>query len=178
MTWRRVGVIYTVLTLLSAIAVLTERRQSANETPAPGAAIHSLLETEPAAVTAVTFTRAGRLVRAARVDGRWQTVEPQDTRISPDLIEATIATLTAGQASEMLVAEGTTELAAYGLDAPSATVEVVLHDAPNQPITVTLGARNPTRTAGYARRSDRPGIFLVGMNLSYYIDLIFDAATG
>ncbi len=39
-----------------------------------------------------------------------------------------------------------------------------------------IGGRNPTRTAVYARRSDQPAIFLVGMNLSYYIDLIFDAA--
>jgi hypothetical protein len=52
----------------------------------------------------------------------------------------------------------------------------VIGDASAKPVTVEIGARNPTRTAVYARRSDQPSIFLVGMNLSYYIDLIFDAA--
>ena len=178
MTWRRVGVVYATLAVLVAVAVLSERRQATDDRPPPGAAVHSLLERDADAVAAVTFTRDGRLVRAAKADGRWRAVEPEGKQISPDLIEATIATLTAGQASQMLVSEPTTELAAYGLDAPSATVEVVLDDAPNRPITVVIGGRNPTRTAVYARRSDRPGIFLVGMNLSYYIDLIFDAATG
>jgi hypothetical protein len=179
MTWRRVGLVYAVLAVLIAVAFVSDRWEVAEDAPPPpDAAVHSLLEREAGAVAAVTFTRAGRLVRAAKTGGRWQAVEPQGSRISPDLIEATIATLTAGQASEMLVAEATPELAAFGLDAPSATVEVVLDDAPNQPITVAIGAKNPTRTAVYARRSDRPGVFLVGMNLSYYIDLIFDAATG
>jgi hypothetical protein len=44
------------------------------------------------------------------------------------------------------------------------------------PISVQIGARNPTQTAVYARRGDEDAIFLVGMNLRYYIDLIFEAA--
>jgi hypothetical protein len=178
MTWRRVGIVYATLAVLLAVIVVSERWPQADAPPPPDAPVHSLLERDAAAVAAVTFSRAGHFVRAARTDGRWRAVEPAGKPISPDLIEATIATLTAGQAAEMLVAEPTSELAAYGLDAPSATVEVVLGDAPDRPITVMIGGRNPTRTAVYARRSDRPGIFLVGMNLSYYIDLIFAAATG
>jgi hypothetical protein len=29
----------------------------------------------------------------------------------------------------------------------------------------------------YARRGDRPTVYLVGLNLRYYIDLVFEAAT-
>lgn len=177
MTWRRVAIVYATLALLVAAIVVSERRRTEDAPPPPDAPMHSLLERDASAVAAVTFARAGRVVRAAKTAGRWRAVEPAGTQISPDLIEATIATLTAGQSAEMLVAEPV-ELAAYGLDAPSATVEVVLTDAPTRPITVVLGGRNPTRTAVYARRNDHPGVFLVGMNLSYYIDLIFDAAAG
>lgn len=53
---------------------------------------------------------------------------------------------------------------------------MILTGVADAPVTILIGARNPTRTAVYARRSDRNTIFLVGMNLSYYIDLIFDAA--
>ncbi len=52
-------------------------------------------------------------------------IEPAGAEVAPDLIEATIATLTAGQAAEKLTAEPEHELQAYGLDVPSATVEVV-----------------------------------------------------
>ena len=59
---------------------------------------------------------------------------------------------------------------------PSATLEVVIDGTPARSITILIGDRNPTRTAVYARRSDQTSVFLVGMNLSYYIDLIFEAA--
>ena len=43
-------------------------------------------------------------------------------------------------------------------------------------VRVFLGANNPTNTALYAMRDDRPAVFLVGLNLRYYVDLIFEAA--
>jgi len=114
-------------------------------------------------------------VRATRDADRWRAVEPAGAKIPSDLIAATVATLTAGQAAEELAPEPEHGLAAYGLDTPAASIEVALTGAP-APVTVDLGARNPTRTAVYARRSDEPTLFLIGMNVSYYIDLIFEAA--
>jgi hypothetical protein len=176
MSWRRVAVIYVVLALLAGYAIVFERTEPPREQVDPGSATSSLLGIDASSVASVTFRREGKVVRATREDQRWHAVEPPGAQVSSDLLEATIATLTAGQASERLSSEPENALAAYGLDAPSATLEVVTSDAPGRPITVLIGARNPTRTAVYARRSDQTSVFLVGMNLSYYIDLIFDAA--
>ena len=39
-----------------------------------------------------------------------------------------------------------------------------------------LGGRNPTKTALYAKRADAPAIYLIGLNLRYYSDLIVERA--
>jgi hypothetical protein len=171
-----VALIYVTLGLLASYVFLTERTEPAAEQTNPALAGSSLLETDAASVTALTLRKEGRVILAARENGRWRAVEPPGAQVSPDLFEATIATLTAGQASEKLAAETESGLAAYGLDVPSASLEVGLAAKPGAPVIILIGARNPTRTAVYARRTDQASIFLVGMNLSYYVDLIFDAA--
>ena len=176
MTWRRVALIYVALVLLASYVLVFERAASESDQAGPRSTSSSLLETEASSVTSVTFRKEGRVVRATREDRRWRVLEPPGIEVSSDLLEATIATLTAGQASEKLSPEPENALAAYGLDTPSATLEVILTGVADSPVTILIGARNPTRTAVYARRSDLNTIFLVGMNLSYYIDLIFDAA--
>ncbi len=176
MSWRRVGTIYVVLALLAAVVIVGGREGGSTGTPERQAVGPSMLATDAAAVQAVTFRKGDRSVRAVLQDRRWRTIEPAGAEVSSDLIAATIATLTEGQAAEKLAQQPEHDLAAYGLDAPSATVDVVIGDAATKPVTVEIGARNPTQTAVYARRRDQPAIFLVGMNLSYYIDLIFDAA--
>ena len=65
------------------------------------------------------------MVRGSREERRWRVVEPAGAEVPPDLIEATIATLTAGQAAEKLAAVPRARAAGLRLDAPSATVEVV-----------------------------------------------------
>jgi len=178
MSWSRVAVIYAVLAVLAGYLLVFERGDPEPANTGPETASSSLLGMDAAAVASVTFRKDGRVVRATREGQRWRAVEPPGATVSPDLLEATIATLTAGQASEKLASEPENALSAYGLDAPSAIVEINLAGTPERPVTVILGARNPTRTAVYARRTDQPSIFLVGMNVSYYIDLIFDAAKG
>lgn len=175
MSWRRVALIYTCLTLLVLWVVVLDRTAPPPTPAAPVGAGPSLLEADAASVASATFRREGRVVRAVRQGEGWRVIEPAGVKIPPDLIAATIATLTAGQSAERLATEPDNDLAAYGLDAPATTLEIAL-GTPAKPITVAIGARNPTRTAVYARRSDQPTIYLVGMNLSYYIDLIFDAA--
>lgn len=176
MSWRRVAAIWAVLAVLAAFVVVIGRVAPRPAEDAPAPVGPSLLDASAASVTSVTFRKEGRVVRATRRDGRWQTVEPADAEIASDLIDATIATLTAGQAAERLGNEAEHGLEAYGLDTPVAMLEVVMGGADAAPVTVAIGARNPTQTAVYARRNDQPAIYLVGMNLRYYIDLVFDAA--
>ncbi len=175
MSWRRVAGIYLVLALLAGWVLVVERDAPPIEpTPAQEPIGASLVDAAADAVTSAVFRREGKVVRAGREDRRWRVIEPADADLPSDLIEATIATLTTGQAAERLTDLPGSELAAYGLDVPSTTLELGI-DPGGRSVTVQVGARNPTGTAMYARRSDQPAIFLVGMNLGYYLDLIFRA---
>jgi hypothetical protein len=177
MTWTRVAVVYGVLAILVGYLTLIDRpntEPTANVVPAPPT--NSLLGTDAATVRSLTLRKDGRTVRATREDGRWRALEPAAAHIPPDLFDAAIAALTAGQASEKLADDPSHGLADYGLDAPTATIEIAGGDTTRPPVSVLIGARNPTQTAVYALRSDEDAIYLVGMNLRYYIDLIFEAA--
>ncbi len=105
MSWRRVGVIYLVLAVLAGYLAVFERRQ---EQPSPTEGVpsleQSLLGAEANAVGAVTFRRAGTAVHAVREGERWRVLDPPRSGITPDLIAAVVATLTAGQVSEVMEA--------------------------------------------------------------------------
>lgn len=178
MNWTRVAVIYAVLAaLVGYLSLFDGPVTDQATTPEPPPPTASLLGTDADAVRVMTFHKDGSLVRASRESGRWRATEPMGAHIPPDLFDAAIAALTAGQVSEKITDRTGHQLADYGLETPAATIELAVGDLPNRPISVLIGARNPTQTAVYARRSDEDAIYLVGMNLRYYIDLIFDAAT-
>lgn len=175
MSWRRVAAIYAVLAMLAGWIAILDHTAPAPATDTPTTPGPSLLEVDAAAVSGITFRRDTAVVRAVREQGRWRVLEPAGAQIPPDLLEATIATLTTGQSAERLETGAQQDLAAYGLATPSTSLEIAVGGM-STPVTVVVGGRNPTRTAVYARRSDRAVIYLVGMNLSYYIDLVFDGA--
>ncbi len=176
MTWRRVGVIYLVLAVLAAWFVAVELRPARTDhTHDPGAPERSLLGVDAAAVVRLALRRDGTTITVARDDDRWRVVEPAAVAVPPDLIAALVATLTAGQVSEVMTREAGGDAAAFGLAAPAAAIDVTLRDVP-APIHVLLGGTNPTKTALYAERTDDRAIYLVGLNVRYYSDLIFDSA--
>jgi Domain of unknown function (DUF4340) len=178
MSWRAVGVVYAVLALLLGVVFVLDRQPTAEPLPPGAAAVRSLLGVEPAAVHAVVFRRGEAQVQAELVDGRWRTVEPAGAVVPSDLFDAAVATLTAGQASEV-VAEGTGagDLGAFGLVTPSSTIVLTTEvEGTTRDVTVFLGDRNPTHTALYARRAEDARVYLVGLNVRYYEDLIFTAA--
>jgi len=177
MSWRAVGIVYAVLALL-VVAVLLDQRPPADAPIPDSAPSRSLLGVDESAVHAVVFRRGDAQVRAERADGRWRTVEPVGAAVPPDLVDAAVATLTAGQVSEVVAGDGkAADLAVFGLVHPSSAI-VLTTDVGGAPreTTVLLGDRNPTRTALYARRAEDPRVYLVGLNVRYYEDLIFAAA--
>jgi len=178
-TWRRVGAIYLVLAALAASFALVERTSLTVEQTADAPTVErSLLGAEPESVKAVTFWRDGERVSAEREGGRWRVLAPAGAEITPDLIAAAVATLTAGQVSEVMAEGPNVDLEAFGLAAPSSEVEVTIDGQPGAKVRVLLGSHNPTKTALYAKRDDAPTVYLVGLNLRYYQDLIFEAAAG
>lgn len=179
MSWRAVAAIYGVLAVLLAVVLLGEQPPEPTA-PAPEAAPErSLLGMDAAAVRAVEFRRGDVRVRAVRDDDRWRMLDPEGARVPSDLVAAAVATLTAGQVSEVVAERPqAADLATFGLAEPhSAIVITAGTDDARRELTVLLGERNPTRTALYARRTDDPRVYLVGLNLRYYEDLIFDAVS-
>jgi hypothetical protein len=175
-TWRKVGAIYLVFAVLLAWMLVVER---AEPPPAPAAEDptapeRSVLGTRSDAVRRVTLRRGGQSVTADLEGDRWRITEPKGAPLPSDLIAATVATLTAGQVADVVGGEGA-DLAAFGLSAPSAEIELWIRDRP-EPLTVVLGDLSPTRTAQYAKVTDRPAVYLVGRNVSYYMDRVFDEA--
>ena len=158
--------------LLGAYYMAFERR------PAPPseaqASREKVLDVYSDEVIAVTLRREGREIRCERKDKRWQIVQPQGAKVPPDLVAALIENLTDKQEAEQISdAPKPDELRAFGLTDPAPEVEIEL--ANGKKLSVKLGARNPTQTAIYAQSSNSPRVLLVGVNVQYYAELLYEA---
>jgi Domain of unknown function (DUF4340) len=88
---------------------------------------------------------------------------------------ALVDNLTEQQDAEVVLKEPKAgDLAAFGLDRPR--TEIVVELADGKRMKLAFGAQNPPRTAIYARSDSAPEIYLIGLNLQYYGDLVFQAA--
>jgi hypothetical protein len=169
MRWRQVILLYLVLGALGAEYWLVERRQvPADARPER----RRFLALGAGDVREVRLARGGRTIVSRRVDGGWAVVEPPAAPIPPDLVAAFMVALT--QAEEIaLVGGADADPQVYGLGERASRVEIV--GATGEPLVVTIGETNPTGTAVYARRADRPEVVLIGRNVRYYEDLLFQA---
>ncbi len=172
MTWARVLQVYVVLILLAGYVAIFERLEAdVDPKNIPPPMEESLLQAGSEAIVSLTLRRGADEVHAVLAGDRWQVLRPTEADVPSDLLSAIVGTLTAGQASEVLAALSGAELAEFGLVDPSAEIEIGFAGGV-EAIVVQLGAQNPTGTAVYARRSDRDAVFLVGMNVRYYLDLV------
>jgi hypothetical protein len=168
--WRQVVLLYAVLALLAGEYWLVERRRVERPTTHP--VRERVLPLQAEDLREVRLRRGGRTIVSRREGGVWAVVEPPNTSIPQDLLEAFAVALT--EAEEIArVAGAEVDPHAYGLDEGAARVEVVA--AQGEPLLVTIGETNPTGTAVYARRGTSPDVILIGRNVRYYEDLIFQA---
>ena len=116
--------------------------------------------------------RGGRTVVSRREGAGWTILEPAGAPIAPDLIAA-FANALADATEIARVGGAEADADTYGLGQQAARVEVVCTSG--DPIEVTIGGPNPTGTAVYARRRGTPDVVLIGRNVRYYEDLIFQA---
>ncbi len=170
MTWSRAALYWACFLALGVYYLAVERA------PAGEAVAHltraPFLNVPESEFTALEVRRGDALVRCRRVDGRWQVGEPAGATVPADLVAGLITNLTQLPDVEV-VAETKRERAQFGLDNPES--RIVLTPASGTPVTVTLGNRNPAGTAVYAERNDSERVFLIGLNVRYYEDLLFEA---
>lgn len=168
--WRQVILCWVVLAGLVAEYWLVERRHE----PRVEAALARprFLQLRPADVRELRLSREGRTVVSRRQGTTWSVVEPAGAFIPPDLIGA-FATALAEAEEIAQVAGAEADPVAYGLDARATRVEMM--GDRGDAVVVRIGGTNPTGTAVYARRDASPDVVLIGRNIRYYEDLIFQA---
>lgn len=127
-------------------------------------------------VEAIEISRDGRVVRAVRdEEKRWKAVEPEGIVLPHDLVVTLIDSLSEEQDAEVVNEKPNDgDLSAFGLDEPR--TEVTLEFAAGKKMKIQFGAANPPHTAIYARKDVSPAVYLVGLNLQYYGDLLMQAA--
>jgi Domain of unknown function (DUF4340) len=169
MRWRQVLGLWLVLVALTAVYLRTsppaERGTGSARRP-------RLLTVAPAGVRELVIERAGRTIRATRTGARWTVVEPPDAAIPIDLVAAFADALLGAEEIER-VGGADADVAAFGLDDAAVRVELRT-DGPATEV-VLLGTANASGTAIYARREGTPAVSLIGRNIRYYEDLLFQA---
>ena len=170
MSWRQVLVLYVLLGLLGGEFWFLERRRV--ERPQGQPERERFLALQPGQLREVRLRRGGRTVVSRRDADGWAVIEPAGATIPPDLIEA-FATALTGAEEIARVGDAQADPRAFGFDERAVQVEIIAETG--EPVLVTIGETNPTGTAVYARRGGNPVVVLIGRNVRYYEDLIFQA---
>jgi hypothetical protein len=169
MTWRR-ATYYWACFLVLGVYYVAAKREPATVVHTTRAAFLDIPESE---IQSIEVRRGDAVVRCRRINGRWKVEEPSGGAVPSDLVAGLISNLTELPDVEV-VAESPRDLTQFGLDASAS--QLILTPMTGPPITLRLGRPNPSGTAVYAQRSTSNSVFLVGLNVSYYEDLLFDGA--
>jgi hypothetical protein len=119
----------------------------------------------------LAIVRREGTIRFALKGGRWETVDPPGVSVTSDLVAALLDTLSTISPIEKLAESGRGS-AEFGLEPPQS--RILLGQRGDTVRELTIGKRNPTRTAAYAAISGEDAVYLIGLNAQYYLELIFD----
>ncbi len=174
MTWRSTAVYWLLFVVLAAFYATVEQRP---EPPSEAKlARKKVFDAFAEDVQAVVLRGGGKEVRAERKDKRWTVVKPEGAKAAPDLIATLVENLTEKQeAEEMDSTPSAEDIKGYGLTDDAIVVELEMKDG--KKVSIKLGARNPPQTAIYAQSSITPRVLLIGLNVQYYTDLLFETTS-
>jgi hypothetical protein len=175
-SWRAAALCWLLAALLGGAYVLsTPSRPVEPPMPVSPAMAPRALEPGPPAyelarkdVAAVEVRRGDRVVRWSAVDGGWRVDEPQGATLSRGLLDAFVDQLVDGATNERLDGE---KIADTGLDRPALRVRVDETDGGR--LTFVIGERLPTATAVYGKVEETDTVFVAGLNLMTYAELLF-----
>ncbi len=173
MSWRSIAVYYAAAAVLGGYLWVTHRASQAVEVAGTGEhVVAPIVEELASRLDRVDIDAGGVQVLLLRgEDRRWSVTRPPGIKISSDLVVALLDTLTTIPAIEVLPAENG-DLAGFGLS--PAEISVAISGAGKLIAELGIGKRNPTRTAVYAVRRGAAGVYLLGLNARYYLELILD----
>ncbi len=183
MTWQRVGLYYLFAIVLGGYYLLFEWRPGGPEAP--------IFEPRPVREGTFLTLKRGTIhklsihrqehtfvsqrneAQPGEIQAEWRTLEPSGAPVTSALVISFLENLTPDR-KVPIVHEAPEDLASYGLAPPASTV-IVEGDGEQGKETVFIGGYNPTKTAVYARKDGSPEVLLLGYNVKYYEDLIFQA---
>ncbi len=183
MTWRRVGLYYLFAIVLGGYYLLFEWRPGGPDAPIfePRPVQEStFLALKRSAIYKLSIKRQQHIFVSQRSEGQpgeaideWQVLEPTGAPVTSALVSGFIENLTPDR-KVPIVHEAPEDLASYGLAPPASTIIIEGEGEPSKE-TIFIGSYNPTQTAVYARKDSSPEVVLLGYNVKYYEDLIFQA---
>jgi hypothetical protein len=174
LSWRPAIVFTAAIAILLPFYLLYDQ-QFAHEVRAKVARANIL---DVDSVSSVTMKRGNDTVKfESTADGRlYKVVTPPGAFVPQDLMKAITSLLIKSNEVD-IISENTEDLTQYGLDHPSGQMELETPGKP-QSIKLVFGNDNPTRTAIYARVEGSKKVFLLGLDLKYYQDLMFEWVHG
>jgi len=171
MSWRRIAITYGLAAVFGLYIYTVESMRGGQVTIAVKAA-DPILPILASRVTDVAVKWTDSVVQLRRDGERWTVVRPVGAEVTSDLVTAIIDTLSTIAPIEVISErdeDGDTD--EYGLASPGVQLHI---EGDDKQIDLFLGARNPTRTAVYARTSDDDRIYLLGLAADYYVQLLFE----
>jgi len=113
---------------------------------------------EPKDATALELQRGDETIRLAREGDGWRMTAPVATRADRGKVDETLTSVLMAKSDREIDAAPKTP-AEFGLAPPAAQATVTLKDG--KTLTLTLGAKSPTGVWVYARKRDKPNVFVV-----------------
>jgi hypothetical protein len=92
------------------------------------------------------------------VNGKWRIVEPKALAADQDAVNSIVTSLGSLNADKT-IDENATDLAAYGLNAP--TLDITITKKDGKTIGLLVGDPTPTNSGNYAKLSDSPKVYTV-----------------
>jgi Domain of unknown function (DUF4340) len=177
MSWQKIGIYYTLATILGAYFLLVEwhpnKRPGLVDPSAPVPVQQSqFLSVARDDIHEVLLKRNNLTIVCRREGQRWTVAEPAGLSVSSDLVTSLVENLTPTK-EVVIIDANPKETAPYGLDNPTTTV-VVKDKTGKEIATVSLGGLNPTSSAVYVRKDPSPQVYLLGQGVSYYAQLVFE----
>lgn len=129
--------------------------------PATAYRARRMMHIEPAQIARLTLSDDRRSVTFRRQDNTWVLGTGDDTEpVDFEAVEAQLMPLITTMVIHDYVTDDASNLAFFGLDKPSRTIEIETIDggAPVEKLTVQLGKLNPSGKLVYARRTDEPSV--------------------
>jgi hypothetical protein len=160
---------FVLAALCGALYWSNHRKPAEEPTKAATATPPKILSLDQAAITHFEILRKAEPTLALSKDasGSWEIISPKSFAADQDAVAGILSTVSSLN-SDRLIDDKATDLSAYGLAAPSLTLQIATKDGKTQ--TLAIGDQTPTSSGSYAALAGDPRVFTVASTVKASID--------